>query len=80
MKNNKNPLREIMKKRNWTYQDFATVTGTSSSTIYKNLEGSNIEINENILETLNKLGYDPEKLKKEYQEYRQQKQKKLLGV
>jgi transcriptional regulator with XRE-family HTH domain len=68
-----NPLKRIKKKHNWTIQDFAVVCDLSSSSVYKNLEGSNFEITDRILDTLGKMGYDPEKIKKEYAQFREEK-------
>lgn len=74
-----NPLVEIKEQKNWTIQDFAVITNTSSSTIYKNLEGSMFEITGRILKTLETLGYDPEGISKEYQEFRKGRRKKLIS-
>ena len=75
----RNPLIEIKEEKNWTIQDFATATDTSSSTVYKNLEGSVFNITDRILETLESMGYDPEKIKKKYQKYRQTRREKLIS-
>lgn len=75
----RNPLVEIKEEKDWTIQDFATATDTSSSTIYKNLEGSVFEITDRILNTLESMGYDPEGISEKYQEYRQTRREKLIS-
>lgn len=75
----KNPLVEIKEEKNWTIQDFAVITDTSSSTVYKNLEGSSFEVTDRILETLDTLGYDPELIEEQYQEFRQSRRSELIS-
>lgn len=73
-----NPLAEIKNKHNWSIQDFATVTDTSSHTIYKNLKGGVLTISEKILKTLENMGYNSKEISKKYQDYRKFKRNKLI--
>lgn len=73
-----NPIEEIRQKNNWSIQEFARAANVSFTAIYNCLNGTIQNINANILKVLKKLGYDPEEVKREYQEFRQEKQQELL--
>ena len=74
----RNPLKEIKEKNGWSIQELASVTGLSFSASYNCLTGNTQNINQRILETLEQLGYDPDKVEKEYQEFRAAKQQELF--
>jgi transcriptional regulator with XRE-family HTH domain len=74
----KNPLKELMKKRGWTYADLSSVGQVSMSTIYKIREGESKKIHKNIINLVEAIGEDPEKFKKDYREFRKDKRKRLL--
>ena len=74
----RNPLKEIKEKNGWSIQEFVSVTGLGFSTVYNCLTGNTQNINQRILETLEQLGYDTDKVEKEYQEFRVAKQKELM--
>jgi len=74
----KNPLKELMKERGWTYADLSSVGQISMSTIYKIREGESKKIHKNIINLVEAIGEDPEKFKKDYREFRKDKRKRLL--
>lgn len=74
----KSPLEKIQDEKNWSAQDLALAAGVASRTAYKNINAENKELNPKILDALAELGYDREKLKKKYQDYREHKRKELL--
>lgn len=73
-----NPIQEIRVKNGWTIQELAAVTGLSFTATYNCLNGNTQRINQRILEALEQLGYDPEEIKEQYQEYRKAKQEELM--
>lgn len=75
----KNPLKRIKENNNWSIQDMAVVTDTSSSSVYKNLQGSNFKITKRILDTLEEMGHNREKVKKEYAKFRKEKKREKLN-
>lgn len=74
----KSPLEKIQDGKNWSAQDLALAAGVASRTAYKNINAENKELNPKILDALAELGYNREKLKEDYQEYREHKRKELL--
>jgi len=74
----KNPLKKIKEEKDLTLEEFALVADVSQSTIYKNIQGSNRTVNKNILTAAEKLGYDPKKVKRKYDEFRNSKKEELL--
>ncbi len=74
----RNPIKKIQQKNNWSIQELASVTNIGFSTAYNCLNGTTQKINVNILKAIKVLGYDPEEIKKEYQEFRAAKQQELL--
>lgn len=75
----KNPLKELMEEKNWTYSDLIVVADTCETTIYKHLQGSMTKVSENILAVVDQLGMDREVFKDDYQKFRMQKRKELLN-
>ncbi|MFW5988535.1 MAG: helix-turn-helix domain-containing protein [bacterium] len=73
-----NPLEKIRKKNGWSIEEFASVADMSFTAVYNALNGSTQNINSKILEAVEQLGYDPEKVRKEYQEFREAKKQKLM--
>jgi transcriptional regulator with XRE-family HTH domain len=74
----KNPLKDLMEKKNWTYTDLSIIADVSRGTIYKVREGDTKELNKNILNLVKEIGEDPEKFKKDYQKFRKEKKKAIL--
>jgi predicted transcriptional regulator len=74
----KNPLKELMKERGWTYADLSSVGQISMSTIYKIREGESKKIHQNIIDLVEEIGKNPEKFKKDYQEFRKEKRRTML--
>lgn len=74
----KNPIRKIKEEKKLTLEEFALVADVSQSTIYKNIQGSNRTVNKNILTAAEKLGYDPKKVERNYDEFRNSKKEELL--
>jgi len=75
----RNPLQEIKKEKGWSISDMATATNTATSTVYKNLEGSYFNITNQILVTLDEMGYNTKKISDQYQEFRKEKAKQLIS-
>jgi transcriptional regulator with XRE-family HTH domain len=73
-----NIIKQIRKEKGFSQQEFATVAGVSSQTIFDIEHFNRKTINDNILKIIEQLGYDQEKLKKTYNDQRQQKQKEML--
>jgi len=73
-----NPIKRIKEKNNWTLQEMALICNISSSSVYKNLEGSYFNITNRILNTFKEMGYNTEKIKKEYAAFREAKRKEKL--
>ncbi len=73
-----NPIKTIKMKNNWTIQELASVADVSENTAYNCLHGITQKINANILKAMIDLGYDSEKIKKEYNDFRAAKQQELL--
>ena len=73
-----NPLEKFKEENNFTYQELAAVCGVCSSTIYKNLNGTNGSMTPAILNTMSEFGYDREQLEEDYQEFRKAKRLELM--
>ena len=73
-----NPLKKFKEENNFTYQELSAVCEVCSSTIYKNLEGSNSQITPAILNTMVEFGYDRQQLEEDYQEFRKAKRNRLM--
>lgn len=73
-----NPLKELMKKKNWTYADLSSVAQVSMSTIYKIREGESRKIHKNIINLVEEIGENPETFENIYQQFREEKKKRLL--
>jgi predicted transcriptional regulator len=74
----KNPVKELMEEKDWTYSDLIVIADVCESTIYKNLQGSMVEVSEKILKVVDELGMDREAFKDQYQSFRREKRKELL--
>ncbi|MFW5991670.1 MAG: hypothetical protein ACOCQN_00580 [Halanaerobiaceae bacterium] len=74
----RNPLQKIKEKNGWSIREFASVAGMSFTATYNCLNGNTQKINQRILKAVEQMGYDPEEIKKEYQEYREAKQQELM--
>ena len=71
--------KEIKQEKGWSISDMATATNTATSTVYKNLEGSYFKISNQILVTLDEMGYNTKKISDQYQEFRKEKAEKLIS-
>jgi len=74
-----NPIRKIKEEKGFTYQELCSLAGVSQSTVYKHLSGSKKSISDKILTVIKAMNYDPEQVKREYQEFRENRQKELLS-
>ena len=63
-------IRDIREELKMTIEQFGSLTGVSISTVYNLESGSLQTINANVLQALDRLGYDIEFVKKQYQEDR----------
>ena len=75
----KNPVKELMEQRGWTYGDLSAAAGICNSTIYKNLSGSMTKVNSNILKVVEQIGRDPKKFEKKYQKFREEKKNAIIN-
>ena len=73
-----NPLKRIKNQEGWTIMEMASVCDLSASTIYKNITGSNKNITNKILMTLDEMNYKIIEIEKEYQEFRKAKKEELM--
>jgi len=74
----KNPINKVKEENNLTLEEFAIIAGVSQSTIYKNIQGSNRTVNQNILKACEELGYNPNKIEKRFQDFKEFKKRELL--
>jgi predicted transcriptional regulator len=74
----KNPLKKIKEEKNLTLEEFALVAEVSQSTIYKNIQGSNKEVNLDILRACERFGYKRKDIEEKYKKFKEFKKKELL--
>lgn len=75
----KSPVEEIKEDEGFTIAEFAQACGLSTGAAIHAIKAETKELNPKVLDTLVELGYDRQKLKKDYQEYREERQKELLN-
>lgn len=75
----KNPIREYKRERDLTVSELAVMTNLSPATIWKVLDGQTKTLNDKLVATFQQLGYDPDQLRKDYQDYREAKRKELVA-
>lgn len=73
-----NPLKYLMEEKNLNYAELTIMADMCESAVYKNMNGTRTTLSTNILDLFDKLGYDPEKINKQYKEFREEKQQELI--
>ena len=74
-----NPIKQYKKERDLTVSELAVMTNLSPATIWKVLDGQTKTLNQQLVDTFQKLGYDPDQLRKDYQAYREAKREELVA-
>lgn len=72
----KNPLRRIREEEEITINDMALKLGVNYMTYFRAEKGMNLTISPIIMNGFEKMGYDKEKIEKEYREWRNSKMEK----
>ena len=75
----RNPVKKLKEKQGWTIQEIAAAADIGFSTAYQNYQGSARSMNGNLAALFERLGYDPDKVREEYQKYRKVKQEELIS-
>ena len=73
-----NPIKQVREKAGLTRNELSKVAGVGYSTIASLEKGRQNSINENVLQALEQLGQEPDKLKAEYEQYRENEKKAIL--
>jgi transcriptional regulator with XRE-family HTH domain len=73
-----NPLKKIKEENNLTLDELGLIADVSQSTVYQNLSGSSKVINDKILTACKELGYDPQKIEEEFQEFKKAEKLEIL--
>ena len=76
----KNIIRKIRNELDLTRAEYASLLGISSSGLYQLESGSPQKINERVIQALERLDYDIEFVKKQYQEDRAAKAERLFNT
>ena len=75
-----NPIIKVRKELGMCRGEFANICGVGYTTVQNTEKNFPQKIGNQILKGINRLGYDPEKIKEEYQEFRIDKKRELMGV
>lgn len=75
----KNPVAEIRKEKELNLTEFAKLAGIGFTTLQNIEKGRTININEKLLDLLEKMGYDKQKIKVDYENYKDKEQEELLN-
>ena len=75
----KNPITVTREKLEISRDVLALMARVSYSTVAANEAGRFIEPSENILKVFGKLGYDPEKIRKKYAKWREEKRPAIMA-
>ena len=73
-----NPIQRIKEEKNLTLMEMATIFNVSESTLYQNLKGGRRELSEQILSTLDEMGYNIDEIKEEYRQFKLKKRLELM--
>lgn len=74
----KSPIKEIMNAKDWTVSDLANAAGISYTAAYNTVDGNTVNPNPNILDALEKLGYNREEIKAKYERFKEKQKEELL--
>lgn len=70
MKEIVNPIVKIRKELDMTREDLSRMSGISYSGLYSIERGHALTISKKVLNALSDIGYGPEKITKDYEEYK----------
>lgn len=73
-----NPLKKVLREKGMNRDELAVIAGIDSMNIYQLLNGVRAHLPKSVLSALEKIGYDPEEIQKEYEAWRKEKAQKLL--
>lgn len=73
-----NIIKEIRKEKGLTQSEFATLCNVGPQTIFDLEQSNRKEINDDILDTLNQLGYDTSEIERNYDYERQQVRERMI--
>ena len=73
-----NIIKEIRKDKDLSQTEFATICDVSVQTVFDLEHGQRATINESILNTLDRLGYNPEEVAESYDYQRQTNREEML--
>lgn len=73
-----NPVRRARKQKGLTLAQLAMIAGVSTTRIYQIERGDNARLSAPVVDALATLGYDPDKLATEYEQWRQKQVEKVL--
>ncbi|HRW35481.1 MAG TPA: hypothetical protein P5107_10545 [Thermotogota bacterium] len=73
-----NPIEKIKKEKDLTNRELALMLGQSVGNVSHLLMGSHTAVPDHTLEVIKTLGYDPKKVQKDYQRFRQEKAKAVI--
>ena len=74
----KNPIKQAREKAGLTRNELSTVAGVGYSTLASLEKGRPQSINKKVLEALEQLRQEPDRLKAEYKQYRENEKKEIL--
>lgn len=73
-----NPVKKARKQKGLTMAQLAMIAGISTSRIYQIERGDNARLSAPVVDALATLGYDPDKLAGEYEQWRRAQVEKVL--
>ena len=73
-----NPIIKVRQEIGLTRNELSKLAGVGYSTLASLEQGRQNSINEDILQALEQLGQEPDKLKAEYEKYREDEKKEIL--
>ena len=73
-----NPIKKARQKIGLSRNELSKVAGVGYSTIASLEKGRQNSINENVLQALEQLGQEPDRLKAEYKQYRENEREEIL--
>jgi|GEM_PF-1504229 len=74
----KNPIKRIRDERDISQQELAILADVAINTVRNAEKGLTAEMNEQILEALEQLGYEKEEIEKEYKKWRKDLKKDII--
>lgn len=75
----KSPIEKVKEEQGLTIQELAIAADVATMTAYKNIKAENREPNPKILDTLEEMGYDRDRIEWQYSKYREEKRAELIS-